>query len=63
MVLGAFAAAGVGKLIRCDESMNAKEYIKILDIGFQPTVQRLMITEIIIFQQDNSPAHTAKVVG
>ena len=54
-----FTAAGVGKLIKFEESINAKEYIKILERGLLPTVQQLVMTETI-FQQDNAPVHTAK---
>ena len=54
MVWGDFTAAGVGKLIRCEESINAKEYIKILERRLLPTVQQFIMTETMIFQQDNA---------
>ena len=56
MVWGAFTAVGVGKLIRCEESIIGKENIKILERGILLTVQQKLT-----FQQDNAPAHTAKV--
>ena len=61
MVWGTFTAAGVGELIRCENSINAKEYIRILNIGLLPSIQKLGISQNIVFQQDNAPAHTAKV--
>jgi len=61
MVWGTFTAAGVGEIIRCDASINAKEYIQILERGLLPSIQKLEMNNNIIFQHDNAPAHTAKV--
>ena len=61
MVWKTFTAAGVGKLIRCKTSINAKEYIQILETGLLPSIEKLGISQNIIFQQDNAPAHTTKV--
>ena len=54
-----FTATGVGKLIRCETSINAKNYIQILEKGLLPSVQKLGISHNLIFQHD-VPAHTAK---
>ena len=56
-----FTVAGVGELIRCEMSINAKEYIRILETGLLPSIEKLGISQNIILQQDNAPAHTAKV--
>ena len=61
MVWETFTAAGVGELIRCETSINAKNYIQILEKGLLPSVQKLGIFHNIIFQHDNVPTHTAKV--
>lgn len=63
MVWGIFSASGVGELIRCSGSINAKEYQRILDIGLLPSIEKLCTEnerQYVIFQQDNAPAHTAK---
>ena len=52
---------GVGELIRSETSINAKEYIPILETGLLPSIKKLGIFQNIIFQQDNAPAHTAKL--
>ena len=61
MVWGTFTAAGVGELIKVDASINAKEYIRILETGLLPSIQKQGISHSIVFQQDNAPSHTAKV--
>jgi transposase len=64
MVWGAFSSAGVGELIRCDKSVNAAEYLKILRKGLIPSIKKLFPgenVEDVVFQHDNAPAHTAKV--
>ena len=61
MVWRTFTAAEVGELIRCETSINAKEYIRILETGLLPSIEKLGISQNIILQQDNAPAHTAKV--
>lgn len=64
MVWGAFSSAGVGVLVRCEKSVTAAEYLKILRKGLLPSIQSLFPDENhenIVFQQDNAPAHTAKV--
>ena len=61
MVWKTFTAAGVGKLTRCETSINAKEYIRILETGLLTSIEKLGISQNIIFQQYNASAHTAKV--
>ena len=62
MVWGAFSAAGTGELLHCKTFINALEYRIILQKGLLPTIEKLFSKEKlsnVIFQQDNSPAHTA----
>ena len=61
MVWETFTNAGVGQLIRCETSINAKECIRILETGLLPSIEKLGISQNIVFQQDNALAHTAKV--
>ena len=63
MAWGAFSAAGTGELLHCEKSINALEYMIILQKGLLPTIEKLFskVEQLdIIFQQDNTPAHTAK---
>ena len=57
-----FTAGGVVELVRCETSIDAKEYIKILKKGLLPSIQKLGISHNIIFQQDSAPIRTAKVI-
>ena len=41
MVWGAFSSAGVGELMRCEQSITAKEYQNILEKGLLPSLQKL----------------------
>ena len=63
MVWGAFSAAGTGELVHCEKSINALEYMRILQKGLLLTIEKLFSKaehSDVIFQQDNAPAHTAK---
>jgi transposase len=70
MIWGCFTRGIKGPLIFCDEEkekqerINAKTYIRILDtnlLKFQHAVHELRRSPVI-FQQDNAPIHTAKIV-
>ena len=41
MVWRTFSSSGVGELIRCDEHLNAKEDLNILEKGLLPTINKL----------------------
>ena len=62
MVWGAMAAAGVGNLVFIDGIMNRFEYLKILQDNLLPSVRKLGLGNNFVFQQDNDPKHTAKIV-
>lgn len=42
--------------------MNSKDYLAILQNNLLPSVQKLGLTSPWVFQQDNDPKHTAKIV-
>lgn len=63
MIWGCFSQRGLGKLHFIKGTVNASEYIKILDNYLLPSITELFAeNEEFIFQQDNAPCHTAKRV-
>ena len=62
MVWGCFAASGVGTLHLIDGILTAKKYQKILKFQMLPSSRKLFPDGEFIFQQDNDPKHTSKLV-
>lgn len=62
MVWGAIAASGVGNLVFVEGNMDRLQYKRILEHNLQPSVDKLNLGASWIFQQDNDPKHTAKIV-
>ncbi|CAK9796240.1 Transposable element Tcb1 transposase [Anthophora quadrimaculata] len=62
MVWGAIAAAGVGNLAFIDGILDRHLYKSILEKHLQPSVDSLGMGRDWIFQQDNDPKHTARLV-
>jgi hypothetical protein len=62
MVWGCFAAHGVGDLHRVEGIMTGEGYRQILIHHMRPSARRLFNEEDYVFQQDNDPKHTSKVV-
>lgn len=62
MVWGCMAASGVGKLVFIESTMRKEEYLDILESNLLPSVEKLGLDNDWIFQQDNDPKHTAKIV-
>ena len=62
MVWGCIARAGIGRLHKIDGNVTAQHYLKILKYCAVPSLQHLFGDQPAIFQQDNAPCHTAKVV-
>ena len=62
MVWGCIARNGIGRLHKIDGNVNAQHYLKILKYCALPSMQHLYGDQPAIFQQDNAPCHTAKVV-
>jgi transposase len=59
MVWGCMSAAGVGKLVVVDGTLDSDTYIQILKEAMIPSAQALH-NGYMVFQQDNAPAHTSK---
>ena len=63
MVWGCMGWNGVGKLTEVQGIMDAKQYCEILDDGLVESFERLEMAEGEgIFQQDNDPKHTSRLV-
>ena len=62
MVWGCIARTGIGCLHKIDGNVTAQHYLKILKYCAVPSLQHLFGDQPAIFQQDNAPCHTAKVV-
>lgn len=62
MVWGCFARKGVGNLVDIPCTMTKEVYMDILQKNLRESAERLGMRRGLIFQQDNDPKHTAKVV-
>ena len=62
MVWGCFTKHGLGPLVRLDGRITAKDYIAVLRNHLIPYINTLEDKENTIFQEDNAPIHTARVV-
>ena len=61
MVWGCMSEAGVGEIRLVTNRLNAAGYIELLEDALHPSVRSLGLEGEFIFQQDNAPAHTAKI--
>lgn len=62
MVWGCMSASGVGELHFIDGIMNSGVYRTILDTNLTPSVIKMGLTESFVFQHDNDPKHTSRLV-
>ena len=62
MVWGCFTRDGLGPLVRLNGKITAKDYINVMKNHLVPYINSLENKENIIFQEDNAPIHTAKIV-
>ena len=62
MVWGCMAASGVGNLVFIDSTMNSNDYLNILRSNLQDSVNKLCLGSNWVFQQDNDPKHTARML-
>jgi transposase len=62
MVWGCFCYAGTGRLHRINGIMNAPKYRTILSTQLFPSARDLFGGSRWVFQQDNDPKHTSKLV-
>uniref|UniRef100_A0A3B1IFP7 Transposase Tc1-like domain-containing protein n=1 Tax=Astyanax mexicanus TaxID=7994 RepID=A0A3B1IFP7_ASTMX len=62
MLWGCFAASGTGSLQKVNGIMKKEDYLQILQENLKPSARRLGLGRSWVFQQDNDPKHTSKVV-
>jgi hypothetical protein len=62
MVWGCFAAHGVGNFYRVKGIMNKEQYHQILIRQMVPSAKKLFPDGDYMFQHDNDPKHTAKII-
>lgn len=62
MVWGCMAASGVGKLHFINSTMDRHVYLSILKTSFLSSVIDLGLSENYMFQQDNDPKHTSRLI-
>lgn len=62
LVWGCMSYNGVGNLYFIDNIMDAKSYLKILQSILFDSVEKMGMNTGFVFQQDNDPKHTARIV-
>jgi hypothetical protein len=62
MLWGCFAAGGNGALQKIDGFMRMENDMPILKLHLMTSVRKLMLGRKWVFQMDNDPKHTSKVV-
>ena len=62
MVWGCFCAHGVGDLYRVEGILRKEQYLYIVENHFYTSAERLYPDFDCIFQGDNDPKHTARIV-
>ena len=62
MLWGCFAAGGTGALHKIDGIMRRDNYVDILKHHLKTSVRKLKLGRKWVFQTDNDPKHTSKVV-
>uniref|UniRef100_A0AAZ3QWW3 Tc1-like transposase DDE domain-containing protein n=1 Tax=Oncorhynchus tshawytscha TaxID=74940 RepID=A0AAZ3QWW3_ONCTS len=63
MLWGCFAAGGTGALHKIDGIMRKKNYVYILKQHLKTSVKKLNLGRKWVFQMNNDPKHTSKVVA
>ena len=63
MLWGCFAAGGTGALHKIDGIMRQENYVDILKQHLKTSVRKLKLGRKWVFQMDNDPKHTSKVVA
>ena len=63
MLWGCFAASGTGELQKINGIMRKEQYLEILQGNLKKSARSLQLGRNWIFQQDNDPKHTAKLVS
>ncbi|CDQ87323.1 unnamed protein product [Oncorhynchus mykiss] len=63
MLCGCFAAGWTGALHKIDGIMREENYVDILKQHLKTSVRKLKLGRKWVFQMDNDPKHTSKVVA
>ena len=63
MLWGCFAAGGTGALHKIDGIKRKYNYVDILKQNFKTSVRKLKFGHKWVFQIDNDPKHTSKVMA
>ena len=63
MLWGCFAARGTGALHKIDGNIRKDNYVDILKQRLKTSVRKLKLGRKWVFQMDNNPKHTCKVVA
>ena len=63
MLWGCFAAGGTGALHKIDGFMRKENYVDILRQHLKTSVRKIKLGHKWVFQMDNDPKHTSKVVA
>jgi hypothetical protein len=63
MLWGYFAEGGTGALHKIDGIMRQETYVDILKQHLKTSVRKLKLGRKWVFQMDNDPKHTSKVVA
>ncbi|CDQ92832.1 unnamed protein product [Oncorhynchus mykiss] len=63
MLWGCFAAGGTGALHKIDGIMRQENYVDILKQHLKTSVRKLKLGRKWVFQMDDDPKHTSKVVA
>ena len=62
MLWGCFASSGTGELKKVDGIMKKEDYLQVLQDKLYTSVRKLNLSRRWVFQHDNDPKHTAKIV-
>ena len=62
MVWGCFTKNNLGPLVKLEGRITATVYVDVLENYLLPFIDSLNNQENYIFQEDNAPIHTARVV-
>ena len=63
MLWGYFAAGGTGALHKLDAIMRRENYVDLLKQHLKTSVRKFKVGRKWVFQMDNDPKHTSKVVA
>uniref|UniRef100_A0AAZ3P9F7 Transposase n=1 Tax=Oncorhynchus tshawytscha TaxID=74940 RepID=A0AAZ3P9F7_ONCTS len=63
MLWGCFATGGTGALYKIDGIMREENYVDIVNQHLKTSVRKLKLGRKWVFQMDNDPKHTSKVVA